>query len=218
MNIEIDPTAEIEINPTTEVEETFTTITEVIGPIIETEVDQEIIGMEMVIEETTIPKTIEEIIIDRIMVIKGIGIEVQVRTMVGLGRDIEAIPEITSEIGHMTEVKVEIERESRNRDRSSSTEEGQRSGTESRDRDRNRERESRSTTRSRSSSGVNTNRDRLRCYRCREHDHFARECPNMSTDDELGSESEELDDSTWQMLSQVETSPFQDFDVQDLNM
>ena len=113
MNIEIGPTAKIEINPTTKVEETFTTITEVIGPIIETEVDQEIIGMEMVIEETTIPKTIEEIIIDRTMVTKGtgIGIDVQVKTAVGLGRDIEAIPEITSEIGHMTEVKVEIERE-----------------------------------------------------------------------------------------------------------
>ena len=74
--------------------------------------DQEIIGMEMVIEETTIPKTIEEIITDRPKVTKGIGIgiEVQVRTVVGLGRDIEAIPEITSEMGHMTEVKVEIER------------------------------------------------------------------------------------------------------------
>ena len=124
--------------------------------------DQGIIGMEMITEETTIPKTIEEIIIDRTMVTKGIGIDVQVMNMIGLGRDIEAIPEITSEIGHMTEVKVEIEeRESRNRNMSSSREEGQRSGTESRDRDRNRERESRSTTRSRSSFCVNTNRDRL---------------------------------------------------------
>ena len=109
-------------------------------------------------------------------------------------------------------------RESRNRDRSSSREERQRPGTESRDRDRNRERERRSTTRSRSSSCVNTNRDRLRCYRCSEYDHFARECPNALTNEESGSESEELDDSTWQMLSQVETSPFQDFDMQDLNM
>ena len=40
----------------------------------------------------------------------------------------------------------------------------------------------------------------------------------MLTDEESGSESEELDDSTWQMLSQVETSPFQDFNMQDLNM
>ena len=113
MNIEIGPTAEIEINPTTEVEETFTTITEAIGPIIETEVDQEITGMEIVIEETIIPKAIEEIIIDQTMVTKGmgIGIEVQVRTVVGLGRGIVATPEITSEISDMTEVKVEIERE-----------------------------------------------------------------------------------------------------------
>ena len=34
--------------------------------------------------------------------------------------------------------------------------------------------------------------------------------------DESGSESEDIDNSTWQMLSQVETSPFQDFDAQDL--
>ena len=147
--------------------------------------------MEMVIGETTIPKTIEEKITDRTIVTKGIGIEAQVRTAIGLGKDIEAIPEIASEIGHMTEVKVEIERESRKRDRSNSREEGQRSGTESRDRDRNRERESRSTTRSRSSSHVNTNRDRLRCYRCSEYVHFAREFPNTLTDEESGSESEE---------------------------
>ena len=113
MNTEIDPTAEIEISPITEVEETFTTITEVIGPTIETQVDREIIGMEMVIGEITIPKTIEEIIIDRTIVTKGIGIgiEAQVSIVVGLGKDIEAIPEVTSEIGHTREVKVEIERE-----------------------------------------------------------------------------------------------------------
>ena len=40
MNTEIGPTAEIQISPITEVEETFATITEVIGLIIETEVDQ----------------------------------------------------------------------------------------------------------------------------------------------------------------------------------
>ena len=30
------------------------------------------------------------------------------------------------------------------------------------------------------------NRDRLRCYRCGEYDHFAQECPNKPTDDEMG--------------------------------
>ena len=49
-------------------------------------------------------------------------------------------------------------------------------------------------------------------------DHFARECPNALTDEESGSWSEDLDDSTWQILSQDESSPFQDFDMQDLNM
>ena len=65
----------------------------------------------MAIEEITIPKTIEETIINKTMVTKGtgIGIEVQVETAVGLGKDIEVTLEITSEIGHMTEVKEGIE-------------------------------------------------------------------------------------------------------------
>ena len=111
MDTGIGPTVKIETNPTLEVEETFT-ITEVIGPIIELGVDQEIMGMEMVIEEITIPKTIEETIIDKTVVTKGIGIgiEVQVKNAVGLGTDIGAIAEITSEIGHMTEVKAGIEK------------------------------------------------------------------------------------------------------------
>ena len=129
--------------------------------------------------------------------------------MVCQGKDIGAIPEITIETGHIAEAKAEIEkRESRNRYRSSSGEEGQGSRAESRDRNRSRERESRYTARSRSSSHVNTNRDRLRCYRCSEYDYFARECPNALIDEESGSDSEDIDDSTWQMLSQVETSPF----------
>ena len=113
MSIEIGPIVNTEINPTVEVEETFNTMTEVIGPIIETEVDQEIMGMAIVIEGAIIPKAIEQIIIDKTMVTKGteIGTDVQVRTMVGQSRGIEATPEITPEIGHMTEVKADIERE-----------------------------------------------------------------------------------------------------------
>ena len=45
-----------------------------------------------------------------------------------------------------------------------------------RSRDRNQRR--REESRSRSNSRVSTNRDRMRCYRCREYDHFAAECPN----------------------------------------
>ena len=42
----------------------------------------------------------------------------------------------------------------------------------------NRDRSS-SHSRSRSGSRANTNRDRIRCYKCREYDHFARDCPNL---------------------------------------
>ena len=57
-----------------------------------------------------------------------------------------------------------------------------------RDRDKSRERSfsgnyggnrtrSTSNSRSRSGSRANTNRDRIRCYSCREYNHFARHCP-----------------------------------------
>ena len=78
MNIETGPIGKIGINPTIEVEETFNTIAEVMGPTIEIEVDQEIAGMEIAIGKATIPKTIEEIIIDKTMVIKGTGIGTEV--------------------------------------------------------------------------------------------------------------------------------------------
>ena len=44
--------------------------------------------------------------------------------------------------------------------------------------------------RSRSNSRVITNRDRIKCFRCREYDHFANECPNIGTDDSDGYESD----------------------------
>ena len=34
------------------------------------------------------------------------------------------------------------------------------------------------------------NRDRIRCYKCREYDHFAYECPNAVTDDSDGYQSD----------------------------
>ena len=56
-----------------------------------------------------------------------------------------------------------------------------------RGRDRSRERPfssrnraiSTSNSRSRSGSRANTNRDRIRCYNCREYDHFVRDCPHL---------------------------------------
>ena len=65
-------------------------------------------------------------------------------------------------------------------------------------RDRNRSRErtftrnysssrerSSSNSRSRSGSRANTNRDRIRCYKCREYDHFVRDCPNSREERDL---------------------------------
>ena len=36
-----------------------------------------------------------------------------------------------------------------------------------------------SSSRSQLNLSVSTNRDRLRCFKCREYDHFANECPNL---------------------------------------
>ena len=47
-------------------------------------------------------------------------------------------------------------------------------------------------TRSISNSRVTTNRDRVRCYRCREYDHFATECSDAVTDDSDGYESDRV--------------------------
>ena len=48
----------------------------------------------------------------------------------------------------------------------------------------NRDRSS-SNSRLRSGSRANTNRDRIRCYKCREYDHFARDCPNSREERDL---------------------------------
>ena len=40
-----------------------------------------------------------------------------------------------------------------------------------------------SSSRSRSNLRTSMNRDRVRCFKCREYDHFANECPNLLTDD-----------------------------------
>ena len=49
-------------------------------------------------------------------------------------------------------------------------------------RSRERERRSRSPSSSRLGSRTSTNRDRIRCFKCREYDHFANEFPNQTRD------------------------------------
>ena len=72
----------------------------------------------------------------------------------------------------------------------------ERNNSNDRFRDRNRSRDrnftrsygrnrSSDSSRSRSGSRTNTNRDRIRCYECREYDHFARDCPNSREERDL---------------------------------
>ena len=84
------------------------------------------------------------------------------------------------------------------------------SGDQSRDRrqqSRNvsRDRGDRPESESRSRSGccVSTNSDRLRCFRCSEYDHFAREFPNTMTEDD--SDQDDLDRAKLQMISQEDS-------------
>ena len=53
-------------------------------------------------------------------------------------------------------------------------------------------------SRSRSNSRIRTNRDRVRCYRCREYDHYANECQNAVTSDSEGCDS---DNATLQIMA-----------------
>ena len=47
-------------------------------------------------------------------------------------------------------------------------------------------------TRNKSTSRGTTNRDRVRCYGCREYNHFANECPNAVADDSDWYESDRV--------------------------
>ena len=40
----------------------------------------------------------------------------------------------------------------------------------------------------------------MRCYRCREYNHFAAECPNTPTDEEI--DCEDVDPASLQIMSQ----------------
>ena len=60
--------------------------------------------------------------------------------------------------------------------------ENRRMWRQSRPRERNRDSRSWSPSSSRLRSRTSTNRDRIRCFKCREYDHFANECPNLVTD------------------------------------
>ena len=75
--------------------------------------------------------------------------------------------------------------------------------TRGRSRDRHDNRpilQRREESRSQSNSRVNTNRNRVRCYRCREYDHFTSECLNTPTDEEP--DYDNADPASLQMITQ----------------
>ena len=63
---------------------------------------------------------------------------------------------------------------------------------------------SESRSRSRSNSRTSTNRDRVWCFKCREYDHFAHECPNIVPDD-LNRESDGARSASLQILADSDT-------------
>ena len=58
----------------------------------------------------------------------------------------------------------------------------------------------RDESRSTSNSRVSTNCDCVRCYRGREYDHFASECPNTPTDEEP--DCDDADQASLQIMTQ----------------
>ena len=57
---------------------------------------------------------------------------------------------------------------------------------------------------SRSSSRASINRDRVRCFKCREYDHFAHECPNLVPNDS-DRESDGARSASLQILADSDT-------------
>ena len=84
------------------------------------------------------------------------------------------------------------------RNRSQSRNRNENYDTRGRSRDRNNRR--REESGSQSNSRVSTNCDCVRCYQCREYNHFTSECPNTPTDEET--DYEDAEPASLQMMSQ----------------
>ena len=82
--------------------------------------------------------------------------------------------------------------------------EDRRPWTQSRSRERGVRARSESSSRSRSNLRVSINRDRVRCFKCREYDHFANECPNLVLED-LDRESDSARQASLQILADSDT-------------
>ena len=78
-----------------------------------------------------------------------------------------------------------------------------------------------SNSRSRSGSRASTNRDRIRCYNCREYDHFARDCPTSREERDLQQLQQmvnlEAEEQT-HLLTNRQDSPLENYRTSPLNL
>ena len=76
-----------------------------------------------------------------------------------------------------------------------------------------------SNSRSRSGSRVSTNRDRIRCYYCREYDHFARDCPTSREEGDIDwlQQMLNLEEQTY-LLTNTQNSPVENPRASPLNL
>ena len=78
-----------------------------------------------------------------------------------------------------------------------------------------------SNSRSRSGSRANTNRDRIRCYNCRDYDHFVRNCPNSREERDLEQLQQmlvmEAKEQT-HLLTKWQDSPIENYRTSPLNL
>ena len=101
----------------------------------------------------------------------------------------------------------------RSRDRS-------REGLFSRNYGNNKDRSS-SNSRSRSGSRASTNRDRIRCYNCREYDHFARDCPTSREERDLEQLQQMLNleaEEQTHLLTSRQNRPIENYRTSPLNL
>ena len=92
--------------------------------------------------------------------------------------------------------------------------------TYSRNYGNNRDRSS-SNSRSRSGSRASTNRDRIRCYNCKEYDHFTRDCPTSGEERELEQLQHMLNleaEEQTHLLTNRLSSPIENYRTSPLNL
>ena len=77
-----------------------------------------------------------------------------------------------------------------------------------------------SNSRLRSGSGARTNRDRIRCYNCREYNHFARDCPTSREERDIDrlQQMPNLEEEQTHLLRNKQNSPVENPQASPLNL